>query len=430
MRYTVTDKTDKNATDKPTTKDALNGLKRTMFGMAPEDLVIIGLDTDHKDGEHVLWDPRVLEPVSEELVSAIEAAGGVLQPITVRKSAEGKAEVVFGRGRVRALRELNKKLVEKGLKPMVVNVIAKQADDKTLVSWMIIENEIRKPTTPIQKTRLLKVLIGQGFSDAECADRFGVTATSIRNWKKLFDAETSVLAAVEAGEIKSSTAGELAHLPPEKQIEELEKLRAAQEKGDGKATTEAARNVRRQETGSSRATTFKIPSKKVVMKILDTKRKPKGMSKDALNMLRWTQGLVDASAVPGLEDLLNDIESTSQLNAAQADVMNDLAKGDKPTTEYHKSTLNGLVRRGLVTLYEVGGVTFAHKADEASTSTDATANASTADASTAASTADASMADASTADANTAIDADAVMEAADSAPVASSSDMNGVEAQA
>ena len=69
-------------------KQALEGQRLNAFGMDPDKLTIIGLDTD--DGpEHPLYDERVRLPLDESFVKNVKVYG-VIEDVIVCKDADGR----------------------------------------------------------------------------------------------------------------------------------------------------------------------------------------------------------------------------------------------------------------------------------------------------------------------------------------------------
>jgi hypothetical protein len=108
-------------TPKPRRKTAIDAKRGNLFLVPPEDITIIGLDTE--DGpEHPLFDERVLLPVDEALARNI-AIHGVIEPVVIRKNGDDVIEVIDGRQRVRSARLANERLEAEGKEPVLVPVV-------------------------------------------------------------------------------------------------------------------------------------------------------------------------------------------------------------------------------------------------------------------------------------------------------------------
>jgi len=370
----------KKAAPPTKSKNALTGLKRTMFGMNPEDITIIGIDTEHGKGDHPLWDKRVELPVDEGLVRSI-MEHGVLQTVTVRKN-DGVAELVIGRQRVRAAREANRRLADSGKKPIVINVVTVRGTDREMAGLMVTENELRVNTSQLEKAEMLRGLVElYEYTDKEAAEVFGVTQTAIRNWKKLWKCADEVLEAVNNGEMSASAAADLTVFEPEEQARKLEALRAeaassakakkakkaSAPSGSSEPTTDepakrpkisnqATRNARRKATGSSHATSHKPPRKPLVTSVVVYAQAPEtkhSLSSDAIDILRWTLGEIPAEDVPGLTETLEQIDlrkkgENLKLTEPQEAIIEDLKTAPKLKSEMNLKVLGAMFKKDIV----------------------------------------------------------------------------------
>jgi len=219
-------------------KQAFNGKRLNGFHQAPEDLVLIGRDTD--DGpEHPLYDPRVKLDADENLARDI-MVNGVLQPIRVRKNGDA-AEVVVGRQRVLAARLANEWLRAQAKEEVQVPFLVDKREDGDLLGVSISENEHRRPDDVIEKAKKAQRLLDLGKSPAEVAVRFGVTDRTIRNWTTLLQTTPKVKRAVAAGKLTATAATKLAGLDRSEQDEKLDELLTSGEKPTVSRTRDAAK---------------------------------------------------------------------------------------------------------------------------------------------------------------------------------------------
>lgn len=56
-------------------KTAIDAERGTIFRLDPNDVLVIGHDTQHKRGEHPLWQARALEPADEALAQHMAQHG-------------------------------------------------------------------------------------------------------------------------------------------------------------------------------------------------------------------------------------------------------------------------------------------------------------------------------------------------------------------
>lgn len=117
--------------------------KTNVLNFVPEKLHLI------TDKTHPLYDERIHLPIDEGMVLNIKELG-VLEPITVWKDPEnGLTCVVAGRQRVRHTLEANKLLLKEGKKPLLVPAVVKRGSANQMAKYMVSENEIRRPDTPL-----------------------------------------------------------------------------------------------------------------------------------------------------------------------------------------------------------------------------------------------------------------------------------------
>ena len=185
-------------------KTAFEAPRRNAYEMNPNDVVIIGLDTE--DGpEHPLYDDRVKLKLDEGLVRNI-MVHGVIQPITITKDPDGRALVVVGRQRVRCAREANKRLEAEGKVPVSVPAITRRGAQADMYGVLISENACRQDDNLVTKARTAAKLISQGVSQDLVAVHMRTTPARIGAWLKLLELEPALLKAVERGEISASQA--------------------------------------------------------------------------------------------------------------------------------------------------------------------------------------------------------------------------------
>jgi ParB family chromosome partitioning protein len=212
----------------------------------PNDLVIVGLDTDDRQ-EHALFDERAFYDLDTNLVANI-LVYGIQLPVLIRKEA-GQLYVVDGRQRVKAARAAAARSESAGEYAVKVPCRETVGDDKRMGGIMVSTNELRQSDTALERafkaTRLLDLL----GDEAEVCIAFGRSKTTIRNWLSLASADSKIHAAVKAGTLSTQGAVELSKLPREQQVEQLE----AMQKGmtAGRITEAMAKEARQNATDSS-----------------------------------------------------------------------------------------------------------------------------------------------------------------------------------
>lgn len=189
----------------------------------PDDLVIIGLDTEDGD-KHPLWDPRIKLPVDEALARNIRVRG-VLLSIRVRKNGD-RYEVVDGRQRVQSARLAKKWQVAAGEVEVRVPAMVSRGEDADMFGVSVAANELRRGDTPMARARKAQRYLDMGASEEEVCNAFGVRPMTLQAWTTLLDLAPQVRKAVDAGELSASAAATLAGQSNEQQVEHLDQLRA------------------------------------------------------------------------------------------------------------------------------------------------------------------------------------------------------------
>lgn len=257
---------------------AFSGKRLNGFHKDPDELCLVGLDTD--DGpEHPLYDPRVKLPADENLAKDI-MVNGVLQPIRVRKNGD-LAEVAIGRQRVKACRLANKWLREQGKEPISVPfLLHRAASEADFLGICVSENEHRKPDDVVTKAQKAERLLSMGKDYKEVALRFGVTPATVRNWQAVLNTSAQVKKAVSVGKISATAAGKLSKLSHKEQDTALKELVES-----GNTTVAASRE--RAKGGKPRDKNL-APSKGVLKSIIAHG----GLSEEVRTTLEWCAGSI------------------------------------------------------------------------------------------------------------------------------------------
>ena len=183
--------------------------RTNLFQFDPEKLILV---TDKK---HTLYDPRIEEPVSEELVKSIMWRG-VLEPIIVWRdpeNPEGGALVVDGRQRVKAAREANHRLAEQGSPPKLIRAVVERGDAKSMLALVAMSNEGRLAPTPVGRAKLVRRLLDAGYAEPAIAIILHVSEDVVSRAIELSDTPQDVQNAVESGNISATDAPVIAGLP-------------------------------------------------------------------------------------------------------------------------------------------------------------------------------------------------------------------------
>lgn len=260
-------------------KQAMEGTRLNAFGRDPNTLTVIGLDTE--DGpEHPLFTPRATLPVNEALVLNMMACGWRGAIGTTSDSL-----VVYGRQRVKAAREANKRLAAEGKETINVRCVVERGSDTDLFGFMVSEDEIRVGNKPMARARLVGRFLGMGRSDEEAAIRFGCSEQTIRNCLVLLDLHPIVQDAIDEGKISASAAMELSKLPKVEQPGALAELLADGKKPTAADVAEEVEESEGESNGEPRKKSRK-PGVKAIKRVLANVDLPS----DARNALEWVLG--------------------------------------------------------------------------------------------------------------------------------------------
>lgn len=219
--------------------------RSTTHKINPNELIIIGRDTEG-DEEHFLYQTRaLLEPTPEEVAAASEGVSGVVE-ITKLKEYEGYV-VVAGRQRTIAARVA-------GLPEIECKVV--KGTPTELVALMIKENALQKAMGPLDKAKdalkLLNLHLADGMEKAEAlaatARAFGQTEQSIKDYITVLKFDPKVHKAIEQKKISAYDAlTRLRKVKPEEQADKLQEVLAEKtqprKRAGGKPAPEKKRNT-------------------------------------------------------------------------------------------------------------------------------------------------------------------------------------------
>ena len=300
---------------KPTSKPEVR--REEILVVAPHDLYVVGVDG--KEGpSDLLYDERVKEPISPEMISSFRILG-VLEPVIVVARGK-KLAVVAGKKRVLGARIVVEEARNTGKASHCDTLAARLAtvsDDedkaaKHLISMLAAENLCRVEPPVLWKAARAAALKDRGMNPAKIAMSMGVTDQSIRDWLDLNGAVPEVKKAVKEERISATSAVHLGRLPTEKQGAALTKMlapakpaatggsatvaRASQpakgasepaKRPSAKAAAAAARNVKGQQQSTDAG-----PGMRMIGKLL--KRYDDGLfpnlDKTFVEALRWVRG--------------------------------------------------------------------------------------------------------------------------------------------
>ncbi|RQR68971.1 hypothetical protein DIE11_34135 [Burkholderia sp. Bp9012] len=239
------------------------------------------------DPAHPLFDERVHWPVDESMVRNIMFQG-VIQPIEVTKDPDtGEVQVVTGRQRVKAAREANRRLIDRGDSPItvpgIVRRLARNERASVLSAAIASENAIRQQETPLSMAAKMARQLRMRSED-DVAILFGCNVQTVRATVALLDCCEDVQKAVDTGQINVTHARTLGKLEPAEQRAKVKVVIAA---GEGKQGHERSRAQKAALTGNAAP---RMRTRKQIAAELATAT---GERADAL---RWVLGMVDEAA--------------------------------------------------------------------------------------------------------------------------------------
>ena len=241
---------------KPTTKHAIDAPRSTIFRLHPEEVTLID------DPADLLYEKHVQQAPAEEFICDLLQRGQI-NPIQVRKR-NGAIEVVAGRHRVLAFREINRRLREAGKDTMRIAASYVRGSDEEMFCMMVSENIHRRDLDPIEKADLAYRYIKRcGASIAQTARLFRVTDQTIRDWGQLLALPEPLKDAVSSGDIKPTAARQLRKLPEAAQRDTLNNLK----RSGSKVTVQETRRVARKSASSGSVLSVgDAPPKSPIMK--------------------------------------------------------------------------------------------------------------------------------------------------------------------
>ena len=159
------------------------------------------------------YQPRI-EFKPEELadLEASIKASGLLQPVTVRRAADGY-ELIAGERRLRAVTRLGW---------AEVPAIVRDVDDRTLLTLALVENLQRANLNPIEEAEGYRRLQDEfGLTQQQVADAVGKDRTTITNCLRILTLPEPVLELLRGGQLTAGHARALLVLPDAERRETL-----------------------------------------------------------------------------------------------------------------------------------------------------------------------------------------------------------------
>ena len=150
------------------------------------------------------FDPEAMQALADSIT-----AHGVIQPLTVRKAADGYYQIIAGERRWRAARLA-------GLSEVPVHII--EADDREVMELALIENLQREDLNPIEEAQGFRTLMEEyGLTQEQAASRVGKSRPTVTNALRLLSLDEELTELVRDGVLSPGHARALLSLKDEKQ---------------------------------------------------------------------------------------------------------------------------------------------------------------------------------------------------------------------
>ncbi len=160
---------------------------------------------------------RFDEEALEGLAASIREAG-IIQPLVVSETGDGRYALIAGERRLRAARLA-------GLAS--VPVVVRQAEAENAFIMALVENIQREDLNPVEQARAYERLAREfGMRQDDIAKRVGRERSTVANSLRLLKLEAPVLDALEDGRLQEGTARALVGLDAGRQCELLAEILA------------------------------------------------------------------------------------------------------------------------------------------------------------------------------------------------------------
>ena len=151
-----------------------------------------------------------------KLLAESIAASGIIQPLAVRKTEDGKYELIAGERRLKAA-------VMAGLRR--IPCVLHKTDDVTAALYAMVENLQRSNLDFFEEALGIEKLITiYGLSQAEVSVRLGMAQSTLSNKLRLLRISKDLRERITAASLTERHARAILRLPPEKREEAVEKI--------------------------------------------------------------------------------------------------------------------------------------------------------------------------------------------------------------
>ena len=153
------------------------------------------------------FDPEELQSLADSI-----AIHGVVQPLTVRETANGYYQIIAGERRWRAARIAELKEIP---------VVIVDADDKKVMELALIENLQRQDLNPVEEALGYQALMqDHGLTQEDAAKRVGKSRPAVANALRLLNLSDKILEMVRKGDLTAGHARAVLSLKTQKMQEQ------------------------------------------------------------------------------------------------------------------------------------------------------------------------------------------------------------------
>ena len=159
-----------------------------------------------------VFDKETLEELKASIIKH-----GIIQPITVRKTASGSFQLISGERRLRASKEA-------GLKKIIAFI--RKADDQGMLEMALIENIQREDLNAVEIAISYQRLMDEcNLTQDKLGDRVGKKRSTITNYLRLLKLPAEIQFGIQKKKISMGHARALVNIEDEKkQVEAYEKI--------------------------------------------------------------------------------------------------------------------------------------------------------------------------------------------------------------
>ncbi|MFC1535713.1 ParB/RepB/Spo0J family partition protein [Candidatus Neomarinimicrobiota bacterium] len=159
-----------------------------------------------------LIDPNPLQPRQDfgdeemaDLINSVKSKG-ILQPITVRESGEGRYQLVAGERRLRAAKSI-------GLENVPVYLLSVDSDVE-MMEYALIENIQREDLNPVEQAEAFALLLSKyDLTQQNIADQVGMSRPAVANTLRLLRLPAEIKESLKRDELTMGHARALLGLP-------------------------------------------------------------------------------------------------------------------------------------------------------------------------------------------------------------------------